>query len=328
MSRFLVVHTDADIHPLGEAQRDALSQVGADLVLFRSTPDQFAAAAQDADAILNADFELTDKLIASLRRCRVIARLGTGVDNIAVEAATARGIAVANVPEFCTEEVANRAWTLLLACAAQLLRQDRSVRDGRWRALDGAYALQIEGRTLGLVGFGKIARAVARRAGAFGVHVVAYDPLVMPQAFEAEGVKPVDLDTLLRAADFISLHVPLTRETVHLLDEKRLSLMKPTAILINTARGALIDEFALEVRLREGRLAGAGLDVLEGEPPEPENPLLASDRVILTPHTAAMTVAAYERVRKAAVDAVVQVLRGERPLHLVNPEVMERRKGK
>jgi D-3-phosphoglycerate dehydrogenase len=322
MPKFLVIHTDPDLHPLSETLKSSLEQAGAETMLFRSGPDRFADVAGDAHAILNADFKLTADLIASLCRCRIISRFGTGVDNIDVRAATARGIPVANVPEFCTEEVANRAWTLLLACACQLLRLDHSVREGHWRLPGGADTLPIEGQTLGLVGFGKVARAVAHRARSFGMKVQAHDPFLSSSALEAEGATPADLETLLQTSDFISLHVPLTPETSHLIDQKALSMMKPTAVMINTARGGLIDEAALLEHLRQGLLAGAGLDVLESAPPARDHPLLANDRVILTPHSAAFTSAALERVRESAVDAVVRVLRGQQPLHVVNPSVL------
>lgn len=324
MPRFLVIHTDPDAHPLGVAEQKSLENVGARVESFTIGPEAFVEAARDADAILNADFRLTAPLIATLRRCRIISRFGTGVDNIDVEAATARGILVANVPEFCTEEVANRTLTLLLACACQLPRLDRRVREGKWRSPEISDTVQIEGQTLGLVGFGKIARAVARRARTLGLKLLAYDPYLSPSAFVAEGATPLGLEALLTNSDFISLHAPLTCETHHLINATTLLLVKPTAILINCARGALIDEQAMVTALGEHKLAGVGLDVLEEEPPAPDNPLLKMEQVILTPHSAALTNLALQRVRRAAVDAVVRVLSGEPPLHVVNPSVLRK----
>jgi D-3-phosphoglycerate dehydrogenase len=301
-----------------------LRDSGARIVAFAGDSYQFPAAAAEADAILNADFRLTAQLICSLRRCRVISRFGTGVDNIDVEAATARGIPVANVPEFCTEEVANRTFTLLLACACQLLVLDRRVRDGKWRSGELPEAVQIEGQVLGLVGFGRIARAVARRARAFGMEVIAHDPYLSPAALEGQGASAASLQEVLRKSDFLSLHTPLTPETRHLINSETLRLVKPSAILINCARGGLVDEQALVDALRAQRLAGAGLEVLEKEPPLLDNPLLRMDRVVFTPHTAAHTKRALQTVREAAVDAVVRVLRGDPPLHVVNPSVLTR----
>ena len=273
--------------------------------------------AGEADAILNADFALTADLIAALRRCRVISRFGTGVDNIDVPFAAAQGIPVTNVPEFCTQEVANRVLTLLLACACRLIQLDRSLRDGEWRSPRVPDTVQIEGQTLGLLGFGKIARAVARRACALGMKLMAYDPYVSPPEMESQGASSCSFDSLLTISDFISIHAPLTPATRHLVDVRALSLIKPTAILINCSRGGLIDEAALIAALHEGRLAGAGLDVFETEPLPSSSALLKMDQVIVTPHTAAQTAAAFQRVRHVAVDNVVRVLRGQPPLHLV-----------
>ncbi len=322
MSKFVVLHTDPKLHPLDSVQRGLLEDLGATVMLLEDGSEDFAALAPLADAVLNADFPLTAAAIATLRRCRVISRFGTGVDNIDVAAATAHRIPVANVPEFCTGEVANRTWTLVLACACQVLQLDRSVRDGRWRSPGLPETVQIEGQTLGLVGFGRIARAVAQRARAFDMKVIAFDPY-LPKELWWGGIAPASsLEALLRESDFVSLHVPLTSETHHLLDAARLALMKPTAILINCGRGALVNEAALIAALQKGRLASAGLDVLEKEPPDPENPLLRMPQVVLTPHCAAHTSAALQRVRQAAVDAVVRVLCGQHPTNVVNPAVL------
>ena len=322
--KFLVIHTDTGLHPLDAPLEARLGELGARIVPFSGNTDDFAAAAAETDAILNADFRLTAPLISSLRRCRVISRFGTGVDNIDVEAATARGIPVANVPEFCTEEVANRTFTLLLACACQLLELDGRVRDGKWRRGELPETAQIEGQVLGLVGFGRIARAVARRGHAFGMRVIAYDPYLPPSAVEEQGASPASLEEVLSKSDFLSLHAPLTPETHHLINAETLRLVKPSAILINCARGGLVDEHALVAALRDQRLARAGLEVLEKEPPLEDNPLLSMEHVLLTPHTAAHTKKALRRVREAAIDAVVRVLRGEPPLHVVNPSVLAR----
>jgi D-3-phosphoglycerate dehydrogenase len=321
MAKFQIVHTDPDLHPLNDLLIDSLQQAGANLILFRPGAGTFAAVAAGADAILNSDFKLTAPMIASLRRCRIISHFGTGVDNIDIETATKHGIPVANVPDFCAEEVANRTWALLLGCSCQIVRSDQSIRRGLWRPPGGVDTLQIEGQTLGLVGFGRIGRAVARRARCFGMKVIAHDQYLSEIIARSEGVAASDLETVFRTSDYVSLHVPLTPQTFHLVNPKTLSLMKPTAILLNTARGGLVDEVALAEQLRRGQLAGAGLDVFELEPPQPDNPLLVNDRVILTPHSAALTSVALERVRTLCVDAVVRSLSGKRPLYVVNPSV-------
>jgi len=323
MSRYLVVHTDADVHPLTPGQIGALQDIGA-RVEYLSTDDGrgFLEMAGDADAILNADFPLPASLITLLHKCKIIARYGTGVDNIAVGAATARGIMVANVPEFGTEEVANRAMLLLLAAACRLPIADREVRQGRWRASAGWMGAQIAGQTLGLVGFGKIGRAIARRAPAFDLRTAAYDPYIAPNEFEAHGIARLELDALLANSDFVCLAVPLMDETRHLLDARHLAMMKPSAVLINIARGAIVDQSALTEALRTGRLAAAGLDVLEREPPDPADSLLSLDNVVFTPHTATFTQRSMDSIRQQAVRSVIQVLRGERIPNLVNPEVV------
>ncbi len=320
-AKFLVLHTDPDLHPLDSMMQDRLEEQGAQVVLFSGSHDDFLRAAVDAHAILNADFRITAHIIASLGRCRVISRFGIGVDNIDVAAATAKRIPVANVPDFCTEEVADRAFALLLACASQLLQLDRRVREGEWRGGELPESVQIEGQVLGLVGFGRIARAVGRRGHAFGMKVIAHDPYLTSSAIEREGAVAASFEEVLSQSDFLSLHAPLVPETHHLINAEALRLGKPSAILINCARGGLVDEQALVGALREGRLARAGLEVLEMEPPRRDNPLLTMDQVVFTPHSAAHTKKALHRVREAAVDAVARVLRGERPLHVVNPSV-------
>jgi D-3-phosphoglycerate dehydrogenase len=318
---FLVVHTDPDLHPLDSLMQARLEEQGAKVVLFSESHDDFLQAAVDADAVLNADFRITADIVSSLGRCRVISRFGIGVDNIDVKAATAMRIPVANVPDFCTEEVADRAFALLLACASQLIQLDRRVREGEWREGELPKSVQIEGQILGLVGFGRIARAVGRRGRAFGMKVIAHDPYLTSSAMEQEGASAASFKEVLTQSDFLSLHAPLVPETHHLINAEALRLVKPSAILINCARGGLVDEQALVGALREGRLARAGLEVLEMEPPRKDNSLLSMDQVVFTPHSAAHTKKALHRVREAAVDAVVRVLRGERPLHVVNPSV-------
>ena len=319
MFQFRVLHTDAESHPLSKEVMDSLHSVGATIVPMKGGLEGFLAAAGDADAVLNSDFRLSADRIVKLRRCRIISRMGTGVDNIDLRAAASQGILVANVPVFCTEEVANRAFTLLLACACRLIPLDRSLREGEWRSPKVPNTVQIEGQTLGLVGFGKIARAVAKRAQALGMEPAAYDPYVAPSDMEREGVKPCALDSLLSVSDFISLHPPLNDSTRHLIDREALALMKPTAILINCSRGGVIDEAALIAALQEGRLAGAGLDVFEIEPPSVDNPLLKMHQVIVTPHSAAQTESALERVRRIAVENIANALSGRPIANLVPP---------
>jgi D-3-phosphoglycerate dehydrogenase / 2-oxoglutarate reductase len=246
------------------------------------------------------------------------------VDTVDVDAATDLGVVLANVRDFCLDEVSEHALALLLAVARKIVTADRLIRRGGWVA--GVQELllpmrRLNGQTIGLVGFGQIARRMAVRAKAFGLEVLASDPYVSPEVAEAQGVQLLPLAELLPRADIVSLHVPLSPETLHLIDDDALALMKPTAILINVARGPVVDEAALARALAAGRLAGAGLDVLEEEPLEIPHPLLDFENVVLTCHYASCTVEAYAEMRRGLSDQAAQILRGEFPKFFVNPQV-------
>jgi len=321
--RLLIVHTDPGVHPLSPSQLAALEALDAEVALVAESQwSRLPSLLERADAVLNADFRLPASLIARMRQCRVIARFGMGVDNIDVAAATAHGILVANVPAFGAEEVADRALLLLLAAACRLPQSDAGVRNGRWRSGAPALSAQVSGQMLGIVGLGRVGRAIARRAVGFGLQVAACDPFLAADAFAEQRVTGLALEQLLSTADFVCLSLPLVPTTRHLIDERRLALMKPSAILINVARGGLVDQPALTVALAAGRLAAAGLEVLEQEPPDPADPLLRLDNVVFTPHTAAHTQRALDGIREQAVNSVVQVLSGKRISNVVNPEVL------
>jgi D-3-phosphoglycerate dehydrogenase len=249
-----------------------------------------------------------------------------GVDSVDVAAATARGIPVTNVPDTFIEEVADHTMMLMLATYRRLVTMDRLVRDGRWaegRPLLSQYP-RLMGQTLGFIAFGHVARAVAVRARAFGLHMLAYDPYVEELIMSRYGVEPVGLTELLQRSDIVSMHAPATPEAHHLLTEHHFRSMKPEAIFINTGRGPTVDEDALIRALGEGWIAAAGLDVLEQEPPAPMNPLLKRDNVILTPHVASAS-ARFDPVRKRRVgEEIALVLSGRWPRSCVNPSVLER----
>ena len=286
MSQWRLLQTDGEVHPLSAADQETLARLGVELVRLHSrSREEFLELAAGVDAILNSDFRITADLIPALRKCRLISRYGTGLDNIDVKSATSAGIAVANVPEFCTDALADRTFTLVLACACNLSYLNRYVREGDWgqRLRAVPLAVELRGKTLGLIGFGRIARAVADRAKGFGLGVCASDPYVDGEFMLARGVRQATLEVLLADSDFVSVHVPLPQETRHLLDAGRIALMKPTSILINTARGGVIDEPALKRALQERRLRAAGLDVFEQEPVDPKNPLFSLDNVMVTP---------------------------------------------
>ena len=280
-----------------------------------------------ADGLLTL---LTDRvdgaLLDAAPRVRVVSTMAVGYDNIDVAAATARGIPVTNVPDTFIEEVADHALMLILATYRRLGTLDRFVRDGRWaegRPLLSQFP-RLWGQTLGLVAFGHVARAVAVRARAFGLRVLAYDPYVDETVMTQLGVEPVGLTELLRRSDIVSLHAPATADAYHLLTEEHFRLMKREALFINTGRGPTVDEAALVKALEEGWIAGAGLDVLEQEPPVPTNPLLRMENVILTPHVASASARMDPERRRRVGREIALVLTGRWPMSCVNPTVLER----
>jgi D-3-phosphoglycerate dehydrogenase len=260
-----------------------------------------------------------------LGRCRSITRYGIGVDNVDVPAATHRGIWVTNVPGFCAHEVAEHTVALLLSFARRLKRLDNSVHAGQWDTIGNMRPTRrLHGATLGLVGFGQVARQVTTRAIGLGLRVLATAPRTSAETMASLGATKVSLDDLLAESDYVSLHLPVTAETRHIVDSRRLRQMKPTAYLLNTSRGALVDESALIEALRSGHIAGAGLDVLEQEPPAPDSPLLAMENVIITPHAAYYSDDALAYLQTSVAREAVRVLHGEVPRHPVNPEVVPR----
>jgi D-3-phosphoglycerate dehydrogenase len=309
--------------PSTEAEERIVTAAGARLIRGQcATEDEVIALARDADGLIVQYAPITRRVLGELRRCRVVARYGIGVDNVDVPAATERGVWVTNVPGFCAIELAEHALAMVLAFARRLKRLDRSVRAGTWETIGLMRPTRrLTELTLGLVGFGRVGREVAARARAFGLTVIATAPRTTAEEMAAHGVQKASLDELLVRSDFVSLHLPLTPETRHLIDARRLAMMKPTAFLINTSRGAIVDEPALVAALQAGRLAGAGLDVLEREPPAPDNPLLAMENVIITPHAAYYSDDSLAYLQSAVAEEVARVLRGERPRSPVNPEV-------
>ncbi len=264
------------------------------------------------------------EVIAAAEKLRVISNYAVGYDNIDVAAATQRGVMVCNTPGVLTETTADLAWALLTAAARRITEAERYLRAGRWRSWSPELLLghDIHGRVLGIVGLGRIGRAVARRARGFGMRVLYHNPSPKPEVERELGVEYADLDTLLRESDFVSLHTPLTENTRHLIGARELALMKPTAVLVNTARGAVVDTEALVSALKERKIFAAGLDVYEGEPLPPGHPLLECDNVVLLPHIGSASVATRERMAHMAVENLIAGLKGERPPHLVNPEVL------
>jgi D-3-phosphoglycerate dehydrogenase len=298
----------------------------ADIVEIRAdTPAEFAAGVRDVDAIITSwGLRIDAQVIDNLKQCVVIGVGSVGVDMVDVDAATAAGIVVTNVPDVFIEEVADYAMMLLLNVSRLTPAMARMARDGQW--YQGRPILsrvpRVMGQTLGLFAFGNVARCTARRAQAFGLRVIAHDPYVSELELSAAGVEPVSFPELLQRSDFLSIHAPHNAETEHAINAAALAQMKPTAVIINTARGPIIDEAALIDALRNGRLAGAGLDVLEQEPPRPDNPLLQMENVLVTPHVASASTRMRPETRRRVGREVALVLRGRWPMSCVNPTVL------
>lgn len=296
------------------------------------TEDDLIALARDADAVLISSREpITRRVVENLPRCKVITRHAVGIDQIDLDAAAEHGIVVSHVPDYCTTEVADHAMALILALNRRIVAFDQDLRRGAWvehrhhmdRILRGPIP-PLREQTLGLVGIGRIGSAVAARARPFGLTIIAADPYVEPAAVRERGAEPVTLDELLPRADIVSLHCCLSAETRGLIGERELGLMKSTALLVNTARGPIVDIPAVTKALQERRIAGAALDVVDPEPLPTDSPLYRLDNVILTPHAAYYSERSIELVRAEALKERLRVLRGRRPRTVANPAVLAR----
>lgn len=319
MGKLKVVISDYYYEDL-EMERRELAQIP-EVELFDyhcKTEEEVIERAGDADILIVQFAPITRKVIEHLEKCRLIVRYAIGVDNIDVEAATERGIYVANVPDYSLDEVSNHAVALLMASVKKLPALAQHVKEGRWDYSLVKPLYRMEGKTLGLVGFGRIPALVAEKMSGFHLHIVAYDPYVDSRTAQRAGVELVDLDTLLKESDYISVHCPLTENTRGMFDRTAFGKMKQTAFFINTARGGVVCEAALVEALEQGELAGAALDVCEREPITPENPLLHMENVIVTPHVAWYSEEAVKSLQKKVAEEAVRVLRGEKPLHPVN----------
>lgn len=281
----------------------------------------------DADVVINAFTPVTEEFIASLQKCKLIIRIAIGVDTIDVDAATAHGIRVANVPDYCWEEVAVHTMALILGIVRNICPRNQAFKDGDWRPPAAAYDCylpRLSKKVLAIVGFGNIARQVALRAKPFMKELWAYDPYLSDEVFEQFGVRRVtDLNEIWSQADIISLNLPLTKETHHLVSTDVLNMMKPTAILINTARGAVIDEQALCQALEDDKIAGAGLDVFEVEPLPADSPLRRQDKVVLTAHQGSASEESLPQLMQSALDEVYRALKDEPLRNWYNRRAMQ-----
>jgi D-3-phosphoglycerate dehydrogenase len=281
----------------------------------RGHADAVVASVRDADVVLVRESPVPRRAIDAMDRCQAIVRYGIGVDNIDLAAARERRIAVANVPDYGIDEVSTQTVALALSVVRRLRLHDEEVRSGRWSTGVLAPMYRLRGRTLGLVGFGRIARMTLEKLVGFGfARVLAHDP----HAALPAGVEPATVDDICREADMVSLHLPLKPETHHLIDARRLSLMRPTAILVNTSRGGLVDLEALYRALAEGRILGAALDVFEREPPDPAHPIFGLHNVAVSNHIGWYSEEAMRELQMKTAQEAARVLRGEPPLHWLN----------
>jgi D-3-phosphoglycerate dehydrogenase len=317
-------------------ERKILGENGIDLEIVNVTSDdELLERAADADVLMPTGWDVSAKVIVGMKRLRHIPSGGIGFDHIDADAATEHGILVTNMAETFVEEVANQAWMLLLMVARQGRWLHQMATTNRWEdAFAELYPVlkfpmpRITGQTLGLVPFGRIPRAMAKRAHGFGMSVIAYDPYVSAEAFREQGVEQASLDDVFSRSDFVSCHLPLSKETFHLIGDAQIRLMKPSAYFISTGRGKVVDEPALIAALQEGRIAGAGLDVFEQEPPDPANPLLRMDNVVVSPHMASVSDVSEVERRRLIATQVVDTLNGRVPHGVVNPKALERWRGR
>lgn len=321
--KYRVLVTDY-VWPSTQPEREVLSSIGADIIEAPDpSEDTLVDLAADADAIMTCFAQVTDRVVRAARKCLVISRYGVGVDNIAVDTATAEGIPVTYVPDYCVDEVSDHVMALLLTWNRQIGFYDRTARQGNWEGVRSPVPLvRLRGSTVGVVGLGRIGRAVSAKAKAFGMNVLAHDPYLAQGDAVALGVRLVDLQSLLAESDYVTIHTPLNSQTQGLIGARELAQMKPTAFLINCARGPIIDETALYAALSERRIAGAGLDVMEQAAPSASNPIFSLDNVVVTPHIAFLSQQSVHELEIRTAQATVDVLQGRMPQFLVNPAVL------
>jgi len=312
------------VFPNLDPAKEVLAKIGAELQLASGpTPDAIMKIAADADAVLVTYAKITGDMIAKMPKVRIISRFGIGVDNVDIPAATAAGIVVTKVPDYCIDEVSDHTMALLLAVVRKIPFINAKVHAGEWKMPDVVPIGRLRGSTIGLVGFGRIPQLVVPKAQAFGMKVVAFDPFAPKEVFQKLGVEQVDFEQLLKVSDYVSIHCPLTPETKGLLNADAFRKMKKTAYVVNTARGPIIDEAALAAALDAKEIAGAALDVMTQEPPG-SSPLFGRPNVIITPHTSFYSIEALVELQTKATQEVVSVLSGQAPRNPVNPEAVSK----
>jgi len=322
--KFRIVITDCD-HPNIEPEQRALAESGIDARLDWEnckTPEEIIERAADADALINQYTLITREVFDHLGKLKVVCRYGIGVDSIDLAAATDHGVMVVNVPDYCLDEVSTQALALILAVHRKVVALNNSVKKGTWDFSIHGPIKRLRGETIGFVGLGKIARDLAHKLSTFGLDMIAYDPYIEKGP---ENVQLVGFADLLARSDIISIHSPLTPETRRMFSEAEFRSMKPGAILVNTSRGAIIDEAALVKALENGWIAGCGLDVTDPEPPKKDNPLFKMENVVITPHIGWYSEKSMAELKTRVVEEAVRALKGERPGSVVNSQVLQSR---
>ena len=321
--KFKVVITDAE-YPSFDIEKKVLSKYNVDLVKFQcKTEEELISKCKDADALLNQYAKITPNVIENLDHVKIIARYGIGVDNIDLDAASKKNIFVTNVVyDIC--DVADHTIMLILALTRKLFFVDKSIRKFEWDWKKFHPITRIKGKTVGIIGLGRVGRQVAKRLIGFDVNLLACDPYVSVEVFTTYKVKKVDLTTLLKQSDIVTVHVPLNKETRNMISTDQLKKMKKKAILINAARGGIVDEKALCNALIKKEIAGVGLDVLEQEPIQKDNQLLYFDNVIITPHMGWYSENTVDEVQRIAAEQVLQCLEGKIPTNLINKDVLKK----
>ena len=322
--KYTVVHVGVHTEESLEPERLELEKVGARQVVRPTlhTEEDMIEQTRGADGMIIMESQVSRRTMEASPNCRVVLRTGVGVDTIDIEAATDLGIAVVNVPDVWIREVANHALALLLACNRKVLSLDSAIRAGNWQRVPPPPVGSLHGETLGIFGLGQIGRALARRAAAFEMDVIAHDPYIDASVFDEYGAEAASFDELLARSDYVSIHTPLTDETHHMFNEAAFRQMKPTSYLVNTARGPVVDTDALVAALEAEWIAGAGVDVFEQEPLPADSPLTKFENVVLTSHSAYYSEPALQGLAVRNGQEVARVLAGRKPLHLVNPDVL------
>lgn len=324
MKKFKVVVTDFEYESL-QPEIDVLSELDVEFVQAQcKTEEEVIETCKDADGIINQYAPITRRVIENLTQCKVIARYGVGVNTIDVDAATEHGIVVGNVTDYSIDEVSDHAFALLLALARKVVKLNTEVKSGVWDFNLGKPVFRLRGRTLGLIGLGRIPQALAKKAQAFGLKVVAFDPFMPQEAAESMDVELLELNEVCKKSDFVSVHAPLMETTKGMISDEQFGHMKKDAFIINTARGPVIDEAALIRALEAGQIAGAGLDVAEVEPMLANNPLLKMENVIITPHIAWYSEESELELKRKTARNVIDVLSGFYPDYLFNRDVKEK----